>query len=637
MGHLRSIKKLGLITLSFALAVSTLSVGYTQKAGAQSLADIEKHFINGNNLPFVSGNDTKNAYLLRDAYDKSTPNLKGKENKGADKNGPGTAKPTKNGIHGRSHYVDSEGNEQLIEYTHPDNKRRPAIIFVYGGGWRVDDGNYKENFREKAASHGFASFRLYYKLGPNRIYAAFNDIMNAVTHIRNNADIYNVDPGRLIMWGDSAGGSLTARVSASGKSGLAGAVCWSAPVNGIRDLFYSVPTALDGLDHSTCLNTQWSSLFNDVMEVYRGQEYLVQDPSRLLKLSPDEQIRLLESTGKALGIIGERLPKLADEFKTTVKEFGIDVDKVIETYSVARDSSNKLKSAADKLDPNKAKNQTNVPSNNSDLQEFKDSLTRVYNELDKINDSSDMAKNTQNQIKVILEGLPKAPGEKGDIPLEEAKGQVEQIAASLKEAANKNDPKDKNSLMYNIIQKTKNDPSKKTNAQISDDDALRGWIGTMNDKDSNLLNNFMGIISNIGSNSKLSSEQQEKISPYRSISSLISNKLQGLSSKVQSSLNGSNKDILLNKLSECVDNIIHMSPSIFASPQTPPMFMVNAEHEIIVPATDAYEMRDKVRSYGTRAEALILPGNNHMGYDERAVEPSFAFARSVTNPEPVGR
>ena len=587
MGHLRSIKKLGLITLSFALAVSTLSVGYTQKAGAQSLADIEKHFINGNNLPFVSGNDTKNAYLLRDAYNKSTPNLKGKENKGADKNGPGTAKPTKNGIHGRSHYVDSEGNEQLIEYTHPDNKRRPAIIFVYGGGWRVDDGNYKENFREKAASHGFASFRLYYKLGPNRIYAAFNDIMNAVTHIRNNADIYNVDPGRLIMWGDSAGGSLTARVSASGKSGLAGAVCWSAPVNGIRDLFYSVPTALDGLDHSTCLNTQWSSLFNDVMEVYRGQEYLVQDPSRLLKLSPDEQIRLLESTGKALGIIGERLPKLADEFKTTVKQFGIDVDKVIETYSVARDSSNKLKSAADKLDPNKAKNQTNVPSNNSDLQEFKDSLTRVYNELDKINDSSDMAKNTQNQIKVI--------------------------------------------------QKTKNDPSKKTNAEISDDDALRGWIGTMNDKDSNLLNNFMGIISNIGSNSKLSSEQQEKISPYRSISSLISSKLQGLSSKVQSSLNGSNKDILLNKLSECVDNIIHMSPSIFASPQTPPMFMVNAEHEIIVPATDAYEMRDKVRSYGTRAEALILPGNNHMGYDERAVEPSFAFARSVTNPEPVGR
>ena len=80
-----------------------------------------------------------------------------------------------------------------------------------------------------------------------------------------------------------------------------------------------------------------------------------------------------------------------------------------------------------------------------------------------------------------------------------------------------------------------------------------------------------------------------------------------------------------------------MSPSIFASPQTPPMFMVNAEHEIIVPATDAYEMRDKGRSYGTRAEALILPGNNHMGYDERAVEPSFAFARSVTNPEPVGR
>lgn len=58
------------------------------------------------------------------------------------------------------------------------------------------------------------------------------------------------------------------------------------------------------------------------------------------------------------------------------------------------------------------KNQTNVPSNNSDLQEFKDSLTRVYNELDKINDSSDMAKNTQNQIKVILEGLPKVPGEK---------------------------------------------------------------------------------------------------------------------------------------------------------------------------------------------------------------------------------
>ena len=141
----------------------------------------------------------------------------------------------------------------------------------------------------------------------------------------------------------------------------------------------------------------------------------------------------------------------------------------------------------------------------------------------------------------------------------------------------------------------------------------------------------------ISSNKDFTDDQRNEIESLQSSASMLSDKTQENKAGFSSEMNGDSNAVLLNKLVECVDNIIHMSPAIFAHPNTPPMFMVNAEHEWVVPAADAYEMRDKVRSFGTHAEALILPGDIHMGYDERAVEPSFGFAKSITNPEPVNR
>ncbi len=627
MKHFKNIKRLGLLTLSFTLAVSSLAIVPWQNASVSALN------IGGIELPFDAGTAAKNLYLVRDASNAAIANPS-KENKGADKNGPGTAKLSKSGMHGSSSYVDSDGNEQKLEFTHPDDKRRPAIIYVHGGGWRVDDGNYKADFRERAANHGFASFRVYYKLGPNRIYRSFNDIMNVVEHVRNNADTYNVDPGRLIMWGDSAGGSLTARIAASGKSGLAGAVCWSAPTNGVRDLFHSLPTALDGLDHSTCLNTQFTDIFTEVAELYRGQEYIFQDPSKILKLSPEEQIKLAETTAKALGMVKDKIPEGAEQFKVMLAEWGIDSSRLNNLYSIGRSSSNTLSEAANKLDPEKANKQTDVPANNSDLQEFKDSISRVSKDLDKISGDSELAKNVKSELDRILTDLPSEPGQTGNITLEEAKGQVQAISQSLKDSTDSKDPKNKNSMVYQLIQSTQKDPSKKAKTAITDNEAVRAWLSTLNGEQSTILTNFLGAMDAIGYNSELSDDQKTRLNDLRDSATLLSDSSKENSTQFASEMNGDSRDLLMNKLADCVDNIIHMSPAIFAHPNTPPMFMANGEHEPITPAADAYEMRDKVRSFGTRAEALILPGDIHMGYDERAVEPSFAFAKSITNPEP---
>lgn len=92
------------------------------------------------------------------------------------------------------------------------------------------------------------------------------------------------------------------------------------------------------------------------------------------------------------------------------------------------------------------------------------------------------------------------------------------------------------------------------------------------------------------------------------------------------------QQISASKIAQCIDDFVELSPALFASPRTPPTFLAVAANEELVNAQDAYQMRDKLRSMGIRSEALVLPGNRHMGYDERAEVPSFRFLNSILRP-----
>lgn len=631
-------QKISIATATIILAASPVSVLAQQGQGqgqprtqTPGQSQGQGQLPGGNQSLFESGNGTNVAKSFLDGMNQGMH----RENKGEGKNGPGTAKISKNGKNGNSSYVDGAGGEQSIEFTHPDDKKRPAIIFVHGGGWRGDDNNYDQAFRDRAGQNGFASFRIKYRLMPNGVYGDYNDVMNSIEHIRNNADQYNIDPARLLIWGDSAGGSLAVRTGASGKSGLAGVIGWSAPTNAIRSMFHSPQTFAIGADHSTCFNTQFTEIFTDIAEIYRGQEYLFQDPSKLLSMNPEELTKFAESTLKAINLFEDKKP--LDQLKNSLGEWGVDVDRLSNLYSSARDSSSQLDKAVDELDVKKATEEKNVPVANSDLQSFKDSLNRAADTLSSTNDDSELVQNLKDELRNIASQLPAKPGEEGEISLEEAKARVEIISDSLKKAADSKDPNDKNSLLNQLITATEKKPEKRAKQPADDKAAMRAHISMLNNKEAGKLNDALGAIRSLNSREGLNENQRKRLGTLNETASQASNAMARNSSNFLSKSNGDTQNKLVSKLGECADNLIALSPALFADPKSPPMFLANASHETITPPGDAYEMRDKLRSFGTRAEVLILDGDNHMGYDERAVEPSFAFGKSLVHPEPVGQ
>jgi acetyl esterase/lipase len=92
----------------------------------------------------------------------------------------------------------------------------PAVILAHGGGW--NHGDKADNFRwvfEPLSKAGFAWFSVNYRLAPKYLYpAAIDDVLLSVKYVEANAARYNVDPKRIALSGESAGGHIVAYIAA---------------------------------------------------------------------------------------------------------------------------------------------------------------------------------------------------------------------------------------------------------------------------------------------------------------------------------------------------------------------------------------------------------------------------------------
>lgn len=95
----------------------------------------------------------------------------------------------------------------------------PAVIVVHGGGWINGDKNtYVKPMFDPLTKSGMAWFTINYRLAPAHKYpAAVEDVEAAIRHIRAEAKRYKVDPNRIAIVGESAGGHLVSLVAARGK------------------------------------------------------------------------------------------------------------------------------------------------------------------------------------------------------------------------------------------------------------------------------------------------------------------------------------------------------------------------------------------------------------------------------------
>ena len=114
-------------------------------------------------------------------------------------------------------------DQKDIEFAHPGGKPLlldlhipggdgpfPAAILVHGGGF--DEGSRSTNVRplfEPLANNGFAWFSIDYRLAPDAHFPeSIADLNSAIRWVKAHSAEYHVDPGKIALIGESAGGYL---------------------------------------------------------------------------------------------------------------------------------------------------------------------------------------------------------------------------------------------------------------------------------------------------------------------------------------------------------------------------------------------------------------------------------------------
>ena len=108
----------------------------------------------------------------------------------------------------------------------------PLIIYVHGGAWRGGHSRAAGAFADfprvlaSLAARGFVVASINYRLsGEARYPAAADDVRAAIAYLRANARRFGVEPGKVILWGSSAGAQLAA-LAATRCNCVQGVVTW---------------------------------------------------------------------------------------------------------------------------------------------------------------------------------------------------------------------------------------------------------------------------------------------------------------------------------------------------------------------------------------------------------------------------
>lgn len=150
----------------------------------------------------------------------------------------------------------------------------PAAVVVHGGGWvRGDRRIDVAPLLPPLADAGIAWFSISYRLAsdPLQFGAAVDDVVAAVRFVREHAAEYRIDPDRIALVGESAGGQLAAMAA------------FSVPVRAVVALY--APTDLVALLDGSGI------IPSEIRDRFKGTPLEVLLRSRLKQLSPIANVR----------------------------------------------------------------------------------------------------------------------------------------------------------------------------------------------------------------------------------------------------------------------------------------------------------------------------------------------------------
>jgi alpha-L-fucosidase 2 len=117
-------------------------------------------------------------------------------------------------------YGHAGGTDLVMDAALPESKLpTPAAILVHGGGWVRGDRRIEVRpLFQPLSDAGFAWFSISYRLATDvtQFGVAIDDVETAVRYVKSHAAEFNIDPNRIALIGESAGGQLAAMAALRG-------------------------------------------------------------------------------------------------------------------------------------------------------------------------------------------------------------------------------------------------------------------------------------------------------------------------------------------------------------------------------------------------------------------------------------
>ena len=187
-----------------------------------------------------------------------------------------------------------------------EEKSRPAVLFIHGGGWIEGDRSQLRGYGILLARLGFVCMCNSYRLSNESIWPAqIQDVNCAIRYLRANATDLGLDPNRIGVSGNSAGGHLSLMAAATnydqifegdgGSNEVSSeikAVCAIYPPTTIRKL-----EMLDPLENAFLMLMGKEAKKED-FDKASPLNYVTEDypPCMLIHGSADSVVRLKDST-----------------------------------------------------------------------------------------------------------------------------------------------------------------------------------------------------------------------------------------------------------------------------------------------------------------------------------------------------
>ena len=148
-----------------------------------------------------------------------------------------------------------------------DTKERPAILIVHGGGWREGDRTQLRGYAILLARLGFVTLSTSYRLSSEAIWPAqIQDVNCALRYLRANSDSLGIDPERIGISGNSAGGHLALMAASQIKrfEGQGGHTNESSHVKAVCAIY--PPARIKKLDNTDPLDNAFLALMGEKAE-----------------------------------------------------------------------------------------------------------------------------------------------------------------------------------------------------------------------------------------------------------------------------------------------------------------------------------------------------------------------------------